>query len=81
MTPRIRRGPDIAIGVRYRRRESKSAVWEVYGVLDVKVGPPHVMLFKVSDPTQRKTLSEFTLERSGSYYRLPEDCQIDGRTV
>ena len=39
------------------------------------------MLFKVSDPTQRKTLSEFTLERSGSYYRLPEDIKIDGRTV
>ena len=42
-------------------------------LLDLEVGLRHVMLFKVSDPTERKTLSEFTLEHSGMFYRLSEE--------
>jgi hypothetical protein len=67
-----RHNPNISVGARYRRREGGNAVWEVYGVLVGGGGLPHVMLFNVSDSTLRKTLSEFTLEQSGLYCRVPE---------
>ena len=79
MTSWIRRDLKISVGMRYRRREPGTPIWEVYGIFDVKIAPPHVMLFKVSDSTQRKTLSEFTLEQSGLYYRIPEDHRIGER--
>jgi hypothetical protein len=70
---RRRRGLSISIGTRYRSRQAGSSVWEVYGFLDLEVGQRHVMLFKVLNPTERKTLSEFTLEQSGMFYRLSEE--------
>ena len=70
---RRRRGLPVSIGTRYRSRQAGSSVWEVYGLLDLEAGLRHVMLFKVLDPTERKTLSEFTLEQSGVFYRLSEE--------
>ena len=70
---RRRRGLAVSIGTRYRSRQAGSSVWEVYGFLDLEVGLRHVMLFKVLNPTERKTLSEFTLEQSGMFYRLSEE--------
>ena len=58
---------------RYRSRQAASSVREVYGFLDLEVDLRHVMLFKVLNPTERKTLSEFTLEQSGMFYRLSEE--------
>jgi hypothetical protein len=70
---RRRRGLAVSIGTRYRSRQAGSSVWEVYGFLGLEAGLRHVMLFKVSDPTERKTLSELTLEQSGMFYRLSEE--------
>jgi hypothetical protein len=36
-------------------------VRQAYAAYEGRDGFPHVMLFNVSDPTSRKTLSEFTL--------------------
>ena len=46
-------------------------------LLDLEVGLRHVMLFKVLNPTERKTLSEFTLEQSGLFDRLSEGSTAD----
>ena len=46
MTSWTRRDLKISVGMRYRRREPGTAIWEVYGILDVKIAPPHVMLFR-----------------------------------
>jgi hypothetical protein len=35
-------------------------------------GLRHSILFNVGHPTMRKTLSQFTLENSGQYTRVPE---------
>ena len=59
--------PDISAGPRYYRRDVPKIVWQAYAAYEGRDGLPHVMLFNVSDPTSRKTLSEFTLEHSGLY--------------
>jgi len=63
---------DMSIGARYRRRDAPNLMWEVLSLYVGVDGLPHAILSNVADPTQRKTLSQFTLENGGLYSRVAE---------
>ena len=46
-------------------------VWEVIAAYTSTDGKPYVVLFNLSDPTWRKTLSLAELESGSQYIRLP----------
>ena len=57
--------------MRYRRRDAPYMVWEVIEAHTSTDGKPYVVLFNLSDPTWRKTLSLAELESGSQYIRLP----------
>ena len=73
MLRRRHQRPALSVGARYFRQGTPSIVWEVLSMYVAVDGLPHAILFHVGHPTLRKTLSQFTLENSGQYTRIPED--------
>ena len=68
---RRKRESEVSRGVRYRRRDAPYIVWEVIAAHAGTDGKPYVVLFNLSDPTWRKTLSLAELESGSQYIRLP----------
>ncbi len=64
---------EASVGARYFRHDTPRIIWEVLSMYVAVDGLRHLILFNVSHPTVRKTLSQSTLENSGQYTRLPEN--------
>jgi hypothetical protein len=71
MLGRRKRESEVSRGTRYRRRDAPYMVWEVIAGYTSTDGKSYVVLFNLSDPTWRKTLSLAELESSSQYIRLP----------
>src|SRR5437879_4054124 len=72
MLRRRHQSSEISIGARYFRRDAPSIVWEVLSLHVGVDGLPHAILYDISHPTLRKTLSQFALESSRQYTRVAD---------
>lgn len=67
---RRRRDYDVAVGQRYRKREAPRIVWQVESLFDGTDGVAYAAMFRIDDPTMRKTVARALLERGGQYQRV-----------
>jgi hypothetical protein len=73
MLRRRQKRPGLSVGARYFRHDTPNIIWEVLSIYVAVDGLPHATLFDVGHPTLRKTLSQFAVEDSGQYTRIPEN--------
>jgi hypothetical protein len=57
------------LGSQFYRTDAPNAIWEVLAIFSGADGKSHAVLFNLSDPTCRKTVSAMELE-DGCQYRL-----------
>ncbi len=64
-----KRRPEELVG---RRFEHGTVVWEVARISSVPNTMPHVELFRVQDPTERKTIAVSALLESNDFVQIDE---------
>ena len=65
-----KKSAEVAVGQRYRKRDAPRIVWEVDSVFDGVDGVPYAAMFRVDDPTMRKTVARTSLEKGAQYQRV-----------
>lgn len=66
-----RKGAQVAVGHRFRKRDAPRIVWEVESVFEGVDGVAYVAIFRADDPSMRKTVALAALEKGQQYERLP----------
>lgn len=67
---KARRDTDIAAGQRFRKCDAPRVVWQVDSLFDGVDGVPYAAIFRIDDPSMRKTVARASLERGGQYERI-----------
>jgi len=65
-----RKDAQIAVGQRFRKRDAPRIVWEVESLFEGVDGVAYAAIFRIDDPSMRKTVARAALEKGHQYERL-----------